>query len=197
MLPGPRVFALVAFECVDASHEESAFAVRSQAHIHLVEPTRRRMHREEMHDTLPQSQEKDSVVERTRGRSLLDFAARIVQKDQIEIGAISELQPSQLAVAGNGDSHWPPLRIAAAVWDAVDLRHLLPREIHAALNYQFRNVGQPIAHLHERQPPREVCKRHFEYRRFLKLPQRLHLPLGIVGGQPFGACGELLRKILA
>src|SRR6202035_4550571 len=111
MFPSPRILALVAFECIDTRHQEPALAVRPQTHIDFVESAGRRMHGKEMHDALSQAQKEDAVVERARSRGLLNLAARIVQKDQIEIGAITQLQASQLAVTGDGDAYLAQIRL--------------------------------------------------------------------------------------
>ena len=74
------------------------------------------------------------------------------------------------------------------------MRHLLPRQIHAALDDELGNIGQPIADAHQRQAAGQIGKRHGEYGHLLKLAQRLDLPLRIVGRQPLGARRQLLHK---
>src|SRR5260370_38476838 len=103
------------------------------------------MHGEQMHDALSQSQEEDAVVERPLALGLLKFSARIVQKDQIEIGPITQFQAPQLAVTPDGDAYRAQIPLlAAAKRGAVNLGHLLPREIHAALDDELGNIGQPL-----------------------------------------------------
>src|SRR5258708_33057049 len=127
---------------MEARRRESARAVRPQAHVHLIEPAGRRMHGEQMHDALSQAQEEDAVVERPLALRLLNFSARIVQEDQIEIRAITQLQASQLAVTRDGDAYRAQIPLlAAAKRGAVNVGHLLPREILAALNDELGNIG--------------------------------------------------------
>src|SRR5258708_19515688 len=99
------------------------------------------MHGEQMHDALSQSQKEDAVVERPLTLGLLNFSARIVQKDQIKIGAITQLQASQLAVTGDGDAYLAQIRLlVAAKRDPVDLDHLFPPEIHPPLDNDLPNI---------------------------------------------------------
>ena len=59
---------------------------------------------------------------------------------------------------------------------------------------EFGDVGQPVAHRHQRQAAREVGESHREYRDLLELPQGFDLPLRIVRRQPLGAGGEFAGK---
>ncbi len=198
VLPGPGVLPLVEIEGVDSRHEKSALAIGPQAHIHFIETPGRRVHGEQMHDALPQAQEEHDIVERTLALGLLNGTARIVQKHQIKIGAIPEFQTSQLAVTGDGHPYRPQSRFrVAAVGDAIGVRHLLPGQLHTALNDEFGDVGEPVTHLHQRQPPRQIGERHRENGHLLELPQCLDLPFRIIRGQPLGARGECPHETLA
>ena len=75
--------------------------------------------------------------------------------------------------------------------------HLCPGEVHAALHDELRDVGEPITHLHQRQPLREVRESHRERGNPLKDAQRLDLAFGIVRPQPLGARGQLASEARA
>src|ERR1700683_492420 len=151
-----------------------------------------------MDDALSETQEEHDIVDLAFAPRLLNFAARIVQKHEIEIRAVAELQAAELAVTSHGDLHDASVRVAvAAVRYPVDLRHLSPSEIHAALNDEFGNVGEPVADRHQRQASGEVRERHRKYRDLLELPQSLDLPFRIIGGQPLGARGQFTGKTCA
>src|ERR1017187_4627530 len=198
MLPGPGVVQLIPFERIDTGHQEPALTVRPQAHIDLVEPSRCRMHREQMHDSLSQHQKEHAVVQRSFARGLLKLAVRVVQKYQIEIGSVAEFQSAEFAVARHrhlDDSR--ARRVIPAIRHAVDLGHLAPGEVHAALHDELGDVGQPVADPHQRETTREVGEGHRKYRNLLELAQRFDLPLRIVRGQPFGPGGEFPGKSLA
>src|SRR5208337_1377303 len=145
----------------------------------------------QMDDALSEAQEEHAVVERTLAPGLLKPAARIMQEHEVQIRAVAELQAAELAVSGHRDVHDASGRLLlAAVRHPVDLRHLSPGEVHAALNDELRDIGQAIADPHQGQAPGEVGKGHRKYRDLLELPQGFDLPLRVIGGQPFGARGE-------
>ena len=82
----------------------------------------------------PSRKKNTAVVERPRAVVCWMLAARIVQKHEIEIRNIAEFQAAELAVAGHGHAHRAQRRfLIAAVRNAVNCGHLLPRQIHAAL----------------------------------------------------------------
>ena len=98
MFPGPSFVELVLLEGIDPGHEKAALAVGPQAHIDLVQPPCRRVHREKMDDALPQPQEEHRIVDRARAVGLLKLAGRVVQKDEIEVRSVPKLQAAELAV---------------------------------------------------------------------------------------------------
>ena len=186
---------LVTLERVDAGHEKAALAVRPQPHVDFVEPSGRRMHGEQMHDALSKPQKEHHIVERAFAPGLLNLAARVVQEDEIEIGAVAEFQAAELAVTRHRHLHDASSRfLVAAVRNPVHLGHLLPGKIHAALDDQFRDIGQPVAHRHQRQASREVRERHREHGDLLELSQGFDLPLRIVRRQPLRTRGEFTGK---
>ena len=85
MFPGPCILLLISLECLQASDEKAAFAIGTQPHIHFVQTSRGRMHGQQVDNALAQSQKENHVVERPFAARVLDIAAGIVQKDQIEI----------------------------------------------------------------------------------------------------------------
>ena len=102
MLPGPGVGLLISLERIDAGHEKAAFAVRPQTHVHLIEAAGGGMHGEQVHDALAQTQKENAVVERLFAVGQLDAAARIVQKNQIQIRGVAQFQAAELAVSRDG-----------------------------------------------------------------------------------------------
>ena len=58
--------------------------------------------------------------------------------------------------------------------------HLLPGKSHRALDDEFGDIRQTVAHLHQRQPTREVGHRDAKQRDALEMTQHLDLPLGVI-----------------
>jgi hypothetical protein len=192
MFPGPSFLALVALEGVHTRHQEATLAVGPQPHIDLVKSSRRRVHGQQVHYALTQAQEKQAVVDAPLALGGLNPAARIVQEHQVKVRPITQFQAAQLAVPGNRDHDRTKIRfIIAAIRGTVRLRHLLPGKVHAALNDQFGDVGEPVADAHQRQPAGKIGQRHREHRDLLELPQCLHLTLRIVCRHALGARRQL------
>ena len=63
VLPGPGLAALVVAKAIDALHEQPALAARPQPGIHLIQPSRRRVHGQHVHQPLHEAQEEDAVVD--------------------------------------------------------------------------------------------------------------------------------------
>ena len=62
------------------------------------------MHGQQVHDALTEPQKKYAVVDRLVSPLVCWISpARVVQKDQIEIGAVAEFQTAEFAVAGHRD----------------------------------------------------------------------------------------------
>ena len=151
------------------------------------------MHGEQVHDALSQPQEEHAVVDAAGG--LLKLAGRVVQEHEVEIRPVAELEAAELAVAGGRNLDDPRRAVVfSAARDPVHRGHLGPGEVHAALHDELRDVGKPIAHLHQRQPLGQVRKSHRERGDPLKDAQRLDLAFGIVRPQPLRARGQLAAE---
>ena len=153
------------------------------------------MHRQQVHDALREAHEEQLVIDRLRAAGLLALAVRIVQEHQVEIRGVAELHAAELAVADRADVHRARLRPAAAQRHAELRGDLPPAELHRALDDELGDVGEAVAHLHERQQAGEVGHRDAKQRGALELAQRLDLLLGVVLAQLLHALGELAREV--
>src|SRR6185437_966061 len=183
VLPGPGILALVVGERLDAGDQQASLAARAQPHVDLVETAGGGVHGEEVHDALRQAYEKQLVVDRLGAARLLALAARVVQEHQVQVRGIAELHAAELAVADGADAHVAHDRAVIAPRRAELRADLPPAERHGALDDELGEVGESVAHLHERQHARDVGDRHPEQGGALELAQRLHLLLRIVLAQ--------------
>ena len=131
-----------------------------------------------------------------RAAGLLVLAVRVVQEHQIQIRGVAELHAAELAVADGADAHRraaaPPRRTSARRTARVICRQASSMR---TLDDELGDVGEAVAHLHERQRAGEVGDRHTEQRRALELPQRLDLLLRIVLAQLLQARLEIAREL--
>src|SRR5262249_45477205 len=130
VLPRPCFFLLILGEGLDVGNQQAAFAAGTQADVDLVEPARGRMHSEQVNDPLREPHEEHLIIDRPVSTSFLALAARVVQKDQIEIGRVAELHSPELAVAYGTDRHVPPRGPFTALGRAELLRDLAPSELN-------------------------------------------------------------------
>jgi hypothetical protein len=99
MLPRPRRFALILFERGEARDQQAGRAVRTEAKIGVVEPSRCRRAGEPRIEPLREARvslRRDIGIRRAR----LD----IVQEHQVEVRNVPELLATELAVANHGEA---------------------------------------------------------------------------------------------
>src|SRR5215471_1950249 len=183
MLPGPGFPPLVIRECLDARDQQSSLAARTQPHVDLIEPPGRGVHGEQVNDALREPHEEQLVVDRPGAARLLVLAVRVVQEHEVEVRGITELHAAELAVADRTHVHRTHRLPLAAAGHAELRGDLPPAELHRALDDQLGNIGEPVAHVHERQQVGEVGHRDAEQGGALELPQSFDLLLGIVLAQ--------------
>ena len=69
-----------------------------------------------------------------------------------------------------------------------------PAQIHGARDDELGDIGEPVAHLHQRQHARQIRHRHAKHRRTLELAQGLDLLLRILLAQLFHAGIKIARE---
>src|SRR5262245_7752376 len=149
MLPNPRVRRLVVAEPFEARDEQARSAARSKASIDLVQAARARLNGKKVDEPLHETTEEALVVERRHAVGLLLLAARVVQEDEIEIRAVTELEAGKLAIADDGETGVARRRTATRL--AVLRGELLPRRTQRVVEHELGRVREPITDLHERQ----------------------------------------------
>src|SRR3954465_2751100 len=108
------------------------------------------MHSKKMDQSLSQALKEDRVFDRCFAIRALLFTARVVQEHQVEIGAITQLKTTQLAVSD--DNHAGSLHFALAKPGyAVSRSDLCPGQRQRLGHDELSNVGETIAHFHQRQ----------------------------------------------
>ena len=152
MLPGPGLVALIFGKRIDAGYQHAGLAARAQAHIHFVQPSRGRIHRQQVHHALREAQKEHLVIQLTAACGLLLQAARIMQKHQIQIRGVAQLLAAELAIADDAQAYCAPLCALTAHRYAQRRRQLLPGQRERALDDQLGDIGQSITDLHDRQP---------------------------------------------
>ena len=113
---------------------------------------------------------------------LLLGAARVVQEDEIEIGAVAELEPRELAVADDGEAGLARRRAAAR--RAVFRDELAPRGAQRVVEHELCRVGQPIADFHQRQRAQPVGNGDAEDRRALEHADRVEHRFDVASAAP-------------
>ena len=153
MLPGPGVLTLVVGEGADAGHEQAALAARPQAHIHLVEPPGGGVHGEQMHDALRQAHEEQLVVDRLGAARFL-AVHRVSRAGTPDPDPRNNRAPCRRACRSRrADIHRPPRGVLPAQGHAELRGDLAPAELQGALDDELGDIGEPVAHLHERHKP--------------------------------------------
>src|SRR6185503_20591548 len=124
-----------------------------------------------MDEPLHEATEEALVIEWRHTVRLLLSATRIVQEDEIEIGAVAELEAGKLAVTNHREPRIARRRTATRL--AVLRHELAPGGAQRVVEHELGRVGQPITDLHERQRPQSVGDCDAEYRRALKHADRV------------------------
>ncbi len=154
------------------------------------------MNREQVHETLPEALEEQSVVDRLRSVGALRLAARVVQEHQVQVRAVAELQAAELAVRNHDhvcDAHCTArVRVVRHAVPGLDLRAC---QRHCFLHDQFGDVRETVADLHQRQPADQVRHCDPEQGRALELAQQLDLPLRLFVLHVLPAHRQLVREL--
>ncbi len=78
-------------------------------------------------------------------------AATGMQKDQVQVGAVAQLQSAQFPIGNNGKSTFKRCFFKIAYRQAMPGDQVFPGEIHHVCENDFSDIGQPIAHIHQGQ----------------------------------------------
>src|SRR5688500_10918306 len=99
MLPNPGLPPLILIKSGDGTHQQATAAIRAQAQIGFIQQSRRCITGKPGVDALAQP----GVYFGSVGMSI------IIKKNDIEIRCITQLFPTQLAVADDGESGFIPM----------------------------------------------------------------------------------------
>ncbi len=106
----------------------------------------------------------------------------MVQKHQVQIGAVTQLQARQLAIGDNAKLGGYRGRRVAAQGGAVTFGQLPSRRCQGELQDQLGGIREAIAHLHQRQRAGQVGDCDTKHRHPLEPLHRLQQALRIPGG---------------
>ncbi|MNZ92416.1 hypothetical protein D3C78_1114400 [compost metagenome] len=138
MLPGPCLVLLIFRKRFGRGNQHPRRTGRAQTRVDFVQNPGRRTSAEQMHHALGKTQ-----IELTS----VDFALAIghnvnraiVQEDQIQIGAVTQLPAAQFAIAHHGKT--TPLAIGQVRWLTVTRHHLPPGLLHHCVDHRFGKPG--------------------------------------------------------
>ena len=148
-----------------------------------------------MNEALHEPAEETLVVERRRAVGFLMRTARIVQKHEIEIGAIAELETRELAVADDGKPRFTQRRSAPR--RAVLRDELVARGAQRKIEHELGSIRQPVADLHERQRAEAVRDGNAEQRGALEHADRIEHGFDIAFGRSLRRAVEQRRQLVA
>ena len=179
MFPGPGVFFLVTFERVNTRNQQSGTAVGPQARIDFVQLAGARLRGQEVHKTAHQATEKHRIIERLVAVSLLLLAFRVVQENDIQVGAIREFKPAQFSIPDDAKAGFVENSVHHVVRYAMTPGKVGPGNLQSFFQDYLGKPGECIADFHNRQLVIEVRDRDAKHRRALKLRNHLHAGLAV------------------
>ncbi|MNN28801.1 hypothetical protein D3C81_1423820 [compost metagenome] len=127
VFPGPRALALVFGVAGQRRHQRALAAIRAQPHVDVVQATGRSHRRQQRHHLLRQSREPAAAFQWTRAIAGLGLGWMRIQEHQVEIGTETQLQPTQAAVADDGEASAGHFAMCAG---HVGTRHFKHRHHH-------------------------------------------------------------------
>ncbi len=179
MFPGPRLVLLILLIGRQRRDQQAGVAGGAQPHVYFVEDAGGGTGAEQVQDPLRQTQIELAAVD---GLAAICVAVGVaaMQKHQIQIRAVTELDTAQLAIG-----HHRKAALAAGCHlgrHPVTLAHLCPGLIDHLLGDRLREPGEVVAHLHQRQGAGDVGRHDAQQLHLLELTQRLHLLLHVLFG---------------
>ena len=127
-----------------------------------------------MDDALRKTSIKPRVVDDFRP-CRFPFSA-VENENKVQIRAITELQPSQLAVSHHGKSRVRALGLTVALYQ-FGARHR-----QSLLDHHFSEIGQIVTDSHQRQRVHQFARSDAQHHAILDAAERVHLRLKIVLG---------------
>ncbi len=179
MLPGPRLVLLILLVGRQRRHQQAGVAGGAQPHIDLVENAGWGAGAEQVQDPLGEAQIELAAVD---GLAAICVAVGVaaMQKHQIEIRAVAQLDATQLAIGHHRETALAAQRHLGR--HPVALAHLGPGLIDHLLGDRLRQPGEVVAHLHQRQGASDIGCHDTQQLYLLELAQCLHLLLHILFG---------------
>ena len=120
-----------------------------------------------------------------------------MQKYEIEIGSVTELESAQLAIANNRKSGLVQFRRVAMCRSTVLDHELLPAHIQRQLQHELSRIGLSVADLHERQSAESIGNRNTKHGGSLKLAHRVERRLNIVSAKVADVSTQTVNQFLA
>ncbi len=161
-------------------------AVGPETRVHFVELAGSRLHGQEMNQLTNQAPEEQPVIERLVAVSHLFRAARVVQKHDVEIGTVRQLEPAELAISNDAEAGRvrDPVHLVTRL--AVTRGQVEPRNPQRLLENRLRKPCQTVAHFHDRQRAAEIRDRNTKHHRALILGDCLHTRFAVtaIGANP-------------
>ncbi len=194
MLPGPGLIQLIARERRQRADQQPGIAGRPQAHIHLVQCPGNRLGIEHVDHPLPQPGEELATLDRSLTIGI-GLRITVVDKHQIQIGAMPQLNTADLAITNN-DEIQLAARPVGPRRAAVACDHLAPGQHQHLLQDRFRHPGQVITYLHQRQGARNFRSSNAQHVRPLEIAQGFHLLFKIVLGDAQQLLAQLVGQLL-
>ena len=153
MFPGPGLLDLVVREGSEGPHQEPLIAIRAQAHIDLVKLTGGGLGGHHMNGALAQARIELVVGQGlgTGGHGIDAIAA--VEKDQIQVRAIAQLDPPQLAITDHQKAGLPGPNPGGG---PMPLNQVAIGQGDNALQAGLGDVGEIVADHHEGDSPRQI-----------------------------------------
>ncbi|VTR69582.1 hypothetical protein DESC_760008 [Desulfosarcina cetonica] len=189
MFPGPGFFHLIAVVPVDMAHQNAGRTVGAQTHVGFVKRAGGGVGGQHVYHALTQAGKEMRVVD---GLPTTDGFAAVggVQKDEVEVRGIAQLEPAQFTVADNGESLVTGLSVQRTGGAAVPGDQVGPTDIDHGFENGFGNPGQMVADLHQGQDAGDVRGSDPQGIDLAKDAQRFHLVFGIA----VGYTGQLVRQ---
>ena len=180
MLPGPGFVTLIARKRGQRADQQARVTRGTQAHVDLVQRARHGLGVEHMNDALAQAGKELAAL---NGPGAVGFRLRIavVDKYQIQIRAMPQFDPANLAVTHHNEVHLAARTIGARRL-AMPRNHFSPRQLEHLLQNRFGNPGQIVTDLHQRQRTGNLGRRYPQYVCALEVAQRFHLLFQVILG---------------
>ena len=170
---------LVALERFGAGYKHTFTPLGPQPRVNLVQLTGAGLRGQEMYELADETRKEHGVIELLVATGHLPATPRVVQENQVQVGAVRKLQSAELAVTDDAESGISLLTVDDVGRSAVLRCKVAPCNMQRIIQHRLGQPGESVADFHDWQRAIEISDSYVKHGRALKPHENCRSLLGV------------------